>query len=89
MEKDWGIYDNGVEGGDNLHTGTAGLSFPSEAGEISSPPSSTAGIGLNCIQHRVSKFDTLAGVAIRYGVEVGMSYPQFVCSPRIWLSLHV
>ncbi|XP_075522355.1 uncharacterized protein LOC142555394 [Primulina tabacum] len=70
MEKDWGIYDNGGGGGgDNFHTGTFGLSFPSEAGEISSPPSS-AGVRLNCIQHRVSKFDTLAGVAIRYGVEV-------------------
>lgn len=70
MEKDWGIYDNGVEGGDDLHTGTVGLSFPSDAGEFSSLPSSIAGIGLNCIQHRVSRFDTLAGVAIRYGVEV-------------------
>ncbi|KAE9600185.1 putative LysM domain-containing protein [Lupinus albus] len=28
------------------------------------------GNGLNCIEHQVSKFDTLAGVAIKYGVEV-------------------
>ncbi|VVB17518.1 unnamed protein product [Arabis nemorensis] len=44
----------------------------------SSPPSSTSPVSLNCsyttgvgyIEHRVSKFDTLAGIAIRYGVEV-------------------
>ncbi|XP_073136170.1 uncharacterized protein [Henckelia pumila] len=71
MEKDWGLFDNGVvAGGDDLHTGAIGFSFPSDAGEFSSPPSSSAGIGLNCILHRVSRFDTLAGVAIRYGVEV-------------------
>ncbi|WOK98882.1 hypothetical protein Cni_G07594 [Canna indica] len=34
----------------------------------SSSPSSTP--GSNCIHHRVSKMDTLAGVAIKYGVEV-------------------
>ncbi|KAL0658848.1 hypothetical protein Bca4012_079433 [Brassica carinata] len=44
-----------------------------------SPPSSaTSPVSLNCsfsngagyIEHRVSKFDTLAGIAIKYGVEV-------------------
>ncbi|KZV57878.1 Peptidoglycan-binding LysM domain-containing protein isoform 1 [Dorcoceras hygrometricum] len=70
MGKDWAIHDNGVGESDNLLTGTVGFSFSSEAGEISSPSSASAGVGLNCIHHRVSKFDTLAGVAIRYGVEV-------------------
>jgi len=28
------------------------------------------GNGLSYIEHQVSKFDTLAGVAIKYGVEV-------------------
>lgn len=32
--------------------------------------SSVGGSGFGCIEHTVSKFDTLAGVAIRYGVEV-------------------
>jgi hypothetical protein len=31
---------------------------------------SGGGNGLNYIEHQVSKFDTLAGVAIKYGVEV-------------------
>ncbi|CAH8355076.1 unnamed protein product [Eruca vesicaria subsp. sativa] len=43
-----------------------------------SPPSVTSPVSLNCsysngagyIEHRVSKFDTLAGIAIKYGVEV-------------------
>ncbi|KAL7090680.1 hypothetical protein ACP275_12G056800 [Erythranthe tilingii] len=40
---------------------------------ISSPPSASAasgGGGVNYILHTVSKYDTLAGVAIKYGVEV-------------------
>lgn len=41
----------------------------------SSPPPQTGGDGegrggSNYIQHQVTKFDTLPGVAIRYGVEV-------------------
>lgn len=32
--------------------------------------SSVGGSGFGCIEHIISKFDTLAGVAIRYGVEV-------------------
>lgn len=31
---------------------------------------SVGGGGLNYIEHQVSKFDTLPGVAIKYGVEV-------------------
>ncbi|KAL3824306.1 hypothetical protein ACJIZ3_020335 [Penstemon smallii] len=39
---------------------------------MSSPPSAAVGVngGMNYILHTVSKFDTLAGVAIKYGVEV-------------------
>uniref|UniRef100_A0A7N0U295 LysM domain-containing protein n=1 Tax=Kalanchoe fedtschenkoi TaxID=63787 RepID=A0A7N0U295_KALFE len=36
----------------------------------SSPPVIALGNGLNYIEHHVSKMDTLAGVAIKYGVEV-------------------
>ncbi|EOA20773.1 hypothetical protein CARUB_v10001102mg [Capsella rubella] len=36
----------------------------------SSPPSSSASTGAGYIEHHVSKLDTLAGVAIKYGVEV-------------------
>lgn len=32
--------------------------------------SSSSPIAVNCIEHRVTKMDTLAGVAIKYGVEV-------------------
>ncbi|XP_042504490.1 uncharacterized protein LOC122081420 [Macadamia integrifolia] len=48
------------------------LLFPASSSSSSSStstPSSSIG-GLNYIEHHVSKFDTLAGVAIRYGVEV-------------------
>ena len=38
---------------------------------ISSPPSArSSGGAVTCIQHPVSKLDTLAGIAIKYGVEV-------------------
>ncbi|XP_010493427.1 PREDICTED: uncharacterized protein LOC104770665 [Camelina sativa] len=36
----------------------------------SSPPSSTTPTGTGYIEHEVSKLDTLAGIAIKYGVEV-------------------
>ncbi|XP_051145688.1 uncharacterized protein LOC127261390 [Andrographis paniculata] len=59
---------NGVGGGDVMHAGIVG-SLP-----MSSPPSDALGVcvngGGNYIIHTVSKFDTLAGVAIKYGVEV-------------------
>lgn len=62
MEKDKRIdYDNGEM--DLLSGGAAGSSSPPRSLPISSA-------GLNYIQHPVSKFDTLAGVAIKYGVEV-------------------
>ncbi|EPS64056.1 hypothetical protein M569_10725 [Genlisea aurea] len=50
------------------------LSSPSRSPPISSPQSCELGFGINngneCILHPVSWFDTLAGVAVRYGVEV-------------------
>ncbi|KAK8951180.1 F-box protein [Platanthera zijinensis] len=46
---------------------TVPISWPASA----SPPSSFSPTGANFIEHRVSKMDTLAGVAIKYGVEVG------------------
>eukprot|EP00262_Sarcandra_glabra_P003947 TRINITY_DN14852_c0_g2_i1.p1 TRINITY_DN14852_c0_g2~~TRINITY_DN14852_c0_g2_i1.p1 ORF type:complete len:349 (+),score=50.18 TRINITY_DN14852_c0_g2_i1:3-1049(+) len=44
------------------------MSFNSPSIPSSSSPSSS--FGVNYIEHRVSKMDTLAGVAIKYGVEV-------------------
>lgn len=37
---------------------------------VSSFPLSSSGIGVSFIEHHVSKMDTLAGIAIKYGVEV-------------------
>ncbi|PIN01183.1 hypothetical protein CDL12_26311 [Handroanthus impetiginosus] len=66
------MNDNG--GGQFLHTGMVGSSSPSRSVPIASPPSGAVGVGfngtLNYLLHPVSKFDTLAGVAIKYGVEV-------------------
>lgn len=39
-------------------------------GTPSPPPGGGVGGGVSYIEHRVSKMDTLAGVAIKYGVEV-------------------
>ncbi|KAJ4961240.1 hypothetical protein NE237_021150 [Protea cynaroides] len=44
------------------------LLFPASPSSPSTPSTSVGGI--NHIEHHVSKFDTLAGVAIKYGVEV-------------------
>ncbi|CAA0824238.1 peptidoglycan-binding LysM domain-containing protein [Striga hermonthica] len=61
-------------GGEYLRTGMVGSSSPSRSLSKSSPPSATVGVGVhggvNYILHTVTKFDTLAGVAIKYGVEV-------------------
>ncbi|GER56127.1 peptidoglycan-binding LysM domain-containing protein [Striga asiatica] len=60
-------------GGEYLWTGMVGSSSPSRSPPISSPPP-TVGVGVddgvNYILHTVTKFDTLAGIAIKYGVEV-------------------
>lgn len=57
-----------------LTRGMVGSSSPLRSLPICSPPSASASVGLNggvnYILHTVSKFDTLAGVAIKYGVEV-------------------
>lgn len=37
---------------------------------VTSSSSQSSYSGVNYIEHRVSRFDTLAGIAIKYGVEV-------------------
>ncbi|KAL2557628.1 uncharacterized protein Fot_02367 [Forsythia ovata] len=53
---------------------TSSSSSPSRSLPVSSESSTAVGVGVNggpnYIVHHVSKFDTLAGVAIKYGVEV-------------------
>ncbi|KAL6579367.1 hypothetical protein OROMI_009583 [Orobanche minor] len=74
MERDRFLRMNDDGGGEYLRTGMVGSSSPSRSVPISSPPSATMGVGVdggvNYILHTVTKFDTLAGVAIKYGVEV-------------------
>lgn len=57
---------------------SASSSPPSRSLPASSESSTSIGVGVNggpsYIVHPVSKFDTLAGVAIKYGVEVHNSY---------------
>ncbi|KAL7149724.1 hypothetical protein ABFS83_05G060100 [Erythranthe nasuta] len=73
MERERFLQMNG-NGGEFLHAGTVRSSSPSRSVPISSPPHAANGAGVNggvnYILHTVSKFDTLAGVAIKYGVEV-------------------
>ncbi|XP_073130713.1 uncharacterized protein [Henckelia pumila] len=65
------MYENG--GGGDFFTAAMAVGS-SRSLPISSPPSTAVPVGvnggLNYILHHVSKFDTLAGVAIKYGVEV-------------------
>lgn len=65
---------NGNGGRQLYHNGTARSSSPTISVPNFHPPSAAVGVGanggLNCIVHTVSKYDTLAGVAIKYGVEV-------------------
>lgn len=62
----------------------SGVSYPLEMQHSSSSTcvgGSSVGNGLNgvgCIVHTVTKFDTLAGVAIKYGVEVVFNF-HYVC----------
>lgn len=66
------MLDNG--GGEFLCTGIVRSSSPPRSVPILSPPAAAIGVGVNggasYILHTVTKFDTLAGVAIKYGVEV-------------------
>lgn len=73
--RDSEIFFNGSM--DGLHTcrtaidGIAMIPVSSSSPHPSSLPSSPSGSSPgSCIHHRVSKMDTLAGVAIKYGVEV-------------------
>lgn len=43
--------------------------------------------GVGYIEHPVSKFDTLAGIAIKYGVEVIMHSEFVYCSFVFWFLL--
>lgn len=45
--------------------------------------------GYGSIEHEVSKMDTLAGIAIKYGVEVKLSSSKWllICSPQTVSSL--
>ncbi|KAK6146575.1 hypothetical protein DH2020_020444 [Rehmannia glutinosa] len=74
MEREGFLRMNDDGGGEYLRTGMVGSFSPLRPVPISSPQSATVGVGVdggvNYILHTVSKFDTLAGVAIRYGVEV-------------------
>ena len=58
----------------NRSTSDGFATIPASSSSLSSSPSpsysSSSCSGLNYIEHRVSKMDTLAGVAIKYGVEV-------------------
>lgn len=63
--------------GNSLLMESSSKAFPISSSS-SSPSSSSliggaSGGGVNYIEHPVSKFDTLAGVAIKYGVEVNSS----------------
>ncbi|CAA3030202.1 Hypothetical predicted protein [Olea europaea subsp. europaea] len=76
MEKERRVNDRGDFY--QVHSSTAATSSasssPSRSLPVSSESSTAVGVGVNggpnYIVHHVSKFDTLAGVAIRYGVEV-------------------
>ncbi|CAA7410633.1 unnamed protein product [Spirodela intermedia] len=64
--------DRVVDGGTMPTREGDGLASPSASStsSFSSSSSISSASGLNFIEHRVSKMDTLAGVAIKYGVEV-------------------
>ncbi|KAK4423251.1 hypothetical protein Salat_1907900 [Sesamum alatum] len=68
MEGDWLLQINDDGEGEFSHHQMVRSSPQPRSVPIASSPSSNGGV--NCIIHTVSKFDTLAGVAIKYGVEV-------------------
>lgn len=63
-----------VNGGDYFNQVDRSIvSLPPSSGAAEGDGNVSVGVGvggLNYIEHPVSKLDTLAGVAIRYGVEV-------------------
>ncbi|GJN10737.1 hypothetical protein PR202_ga28855 [Eleusine coracana subsp. coracana] len=72
--RDNGFLDDGVRGTDEIEeAGAAATVAVEQSPSQSSSPSSPAAAMSSCgqyILHRVGKLDTLAGVAIKYGVEV-------------------
>lgn len=66
------------------------MSYSSSPSSSCSPFSGRLSVGsTNYIEHHVSKFDTLAGVAIKYGVEVinFFSIIRFFCACYIFENL--
>ncbi|KAL3613767.1 hypothetical protein CASFOL_041841 [Castilleja foliolosa] len=74
MDRDRFLRMNDDGGGEYLRTGMFGSPSPPRSVPISSSPSAPVGVGAeggaNYIIHTVTRLDTLAGVAIKYGVEV-------------------
>lgn len=74
------MNENG--GAQLYHNGTVRSSSPTGSVPTFPPSSASVGVGanggLNYIVHTVSKYDTLAGVAIKYGVEVYMDNFFFI-----------
>ncbi|KAK8969179.1 F-box protein [Platanthera guangdongensis] len=76
MQTDWGVTKSGISSG-GLSNGAVSRSreangcaaIPAYSSDLLSSSSSSPS-GVNCIEHRVTRMDTLAGVAIKYGVEV-------------------
>lgn len=70
-------------------------SFSSACSPFNGNGSVAVGVGVggsNYIEHRVSKFDTLAGVAIKYGVEVivvDLVILVLKCGSFVWLNFLV
>lgn len=60
--------ESGNRGGVNSNVVSESNGFDSIS--MVSTSSCSPALGVNFIEHRVSKMDTLAGVAIKYGVEV-------------------
>ncbi|KAL1556453.1 hypothetical protein AAHA92_12073 [Salvia divinorum] len=74
MEREGFLRMKESRAAESYHTGTLRSPSPTRSFPIFPPPPSAVGVGanagLNYILHTVSKYDTLAGVAIKYGVEV-------------------
>ncbi|OAY63519.1 LysM and putative peptidoglycan-binding domain-containing protein 2 [Ananas comosus] len=68
VDRRGGLFDGFVDRRGEIDS-IATIPVSSSSSLPSSPPSSSSSCG-GYIEHRVSKMDTLAGVAIKYGVEV-------------------
>lgn len=84
MEREWRnnngfgdhwVFESPLISSSSSSSSSSKLSSPKSVSSCS-PFSSS---GANYIEHTVSRFDTLAGVAIKYGVEVLLSADVCVC----------